>query len=189
MEIPNILICEGRPIYVVVDRHRPLCWACGAAGHLLKACPGMRPESQPQPTTSKGSIDRGRVASGRSNDRSLINLIGEFGLIDTQQVNHPGQVWTWALKWLSTQVVRRADIVLLDCPTFHWLDYLDHRLCSDSTRCQNGCTLKVQSVFTGQVRLLATGNQSRGQLLGIVGGRTLRIGLGPLPPNIAVCPR
>lgn len=49
-EIPNTLMCGGHTIYVVVEGHLPICWACGAAGHLPKACPGKRAEPQPQNT-------------------------------------------------------------------------------------------------------------------------------------------
>lgn len=37
MDIPNVLICGGRKIYVVVEGWRPLCWFCGTAGHLLNS--------------------------------------------------------------------------------------------------------------------------------------------------------
>lgn len=45
-------------------------------------------------------IDRRRGASGRSlRNRSLVDLIGEFGLVDRYRVNHPeGEMWTWACK-------------------------------------------------------------------------------------------
>lgn len=46
MEIPNILICEGRLIYAVVEGRQPLCWAFGVVRHLTKASPGQNPEPQ-----------------------------------------------------------------------------------------------------------------------------------------------
>lgn len=44
MEIPNMLICGGRPIYVIVEGPRLFYWGCGAAGHLSKVFHGKRPE-------------------------------------------------------------------------------------------------------------------------------------------------
>ena len=83
-------------------------------------------------------IDRGRGAKGKARaDRSLVNLINDFGLIDRYRADHPGrEMWTWALRWPSLRVVsyldrmlvRRVDLDLLDCPTFHRLDYSDHKL-------------------------------------------------------------
>lgn len=58
MEIPNTLMCEGRQIYVIVEGRRPLCWVCGAAGHLSRAWPGKTLELQPQPKNKNNSTDR-----------------------------------------------------------------------------------------------------------------------------------
>lgn len=44
MEIPNMLMCGGRPIYVIVEGPRLFYWGCGAAGHLSKVFHGKRPE-------------------------------------------------------------------------------------------------------------------------------------------------
>lgn len=44
------MICEGRPIYVVIEIFRPLC---GTAGHLSKWFSRKRPEPQPEPTANK----------------------------------------------------------------------------------------------------------------------------------------
>lgn len=43
IDIPNVLTCGGRNIYVVVKGRRPHCWSCGATGHLAKLCPGKNP--------------------------------------------------------------------------------------------------------------------------------------------------
>lgn len=46
MDIPN----------VVVEGCHPLCWSCGAVGHLSKSCPGKRPTPQPQlPKSREGT--------------------------------------------------------------------------------------------------------------------------------------
>lgn len=55
--IPNVLTCDGGPIYVMVDARPPLCWACGAAGHLSKTYPGKRPEPQLENATAKESTN------------------------------------------------------------------------------------------------------------------------------------
>lgn len=38
-EIPDILVCRGKRIFVVVEGRRPHCWLCGTVGHLAKMCP------------------------------------------------------------------------------------------------------------------------------------------------------
>lgn len=64
-KIPNVSMCEGRPIYMVVEGRRPLCWACGTAGYLSKAYPGKTPEPQLKPTASKESAQTSsKVAKG-----------------------------------------------------------------------------------------------------------------------------
>lgn len=72
-----------------------------------------------------------------SSDRILLNLIGEFGLVDRYRFDHPGwEIWTWSLKWPPLRVASYVDIMLirrvaldfLDCPTFHRLDYSNLRL-------------------------------------------------------------
>lgn len=32
---------------VVVEGRRPYCWACGASGHMYKACPGRKTVPRP----------------------------------------------------------------------------------------------------------------------------------------------
>lgn len=51
--IPNVLMYEGRPIYVAVEGRRTLCWICGSAGYMSKMCPGKRPEPQPDNCQAK----------------------------------------------------------------------------------------------------------------------------------------
>lgn len=59
MQIPNILTSGSCHIYMVVERRRPLCWACETAGHLSKTYPGNRTQPHPLPTTSKETAEVG----------------------------------------------------------------------------------------------------------------------------------
>lgn len=52
MDIPNVLICGSRPIYVVEGCH-PLCWSCDTVRHLSKSCLEKRPAPQPKLPTSR----------------------------------------------------------------------------------------------------------------------------------------
>lgn len=55
MEMPNPLMGEGRPVYVIVEGRQPLYWACVASGHLPSVCPGKNSEPQPQPKNNKNN--------------------------------------------------------------------------------------------------------------------------------------
>lgn len=48
---PDILLCRGKIIFVVVEKRRLPCWLCGTTSHLAKICPGQKP--MPQPATPK----------------------------------------------------------------------------------------------------------------------------------------
>lgn len=49
MEIPNVLICRGRNILVIVDGRRPHYWSYGVAEHLTKMCLMKNPVPPPPP--------------------------------------------------------------------------------------------------------------------------------------------
>lgn len=62
-----MLNCSCQLIYVVVERRRPLCWACGVADKMSKACPGIKPETQVNPATTNAkveSVTRAKHADG-----------------------------------------------------------------------------------------------------------------------------
>ena len=70
-------------------------------------------------------------------DSGLFDFLTEFDLIDRYRLDHPGrEMLTWIGSSLSGQVrsylyrvlVRRADSDLVNCPTFHWLGWSDHKL-------------------------------------------------------------
>lgn len=44
IEVPNILTCGTRSIFIVVESHCPYCWNFGAVRQLSKLCPGRNPE-------------------------------------------------------------------------------------------------------------------------------------------------
>lgn len=48
--VPNSIICGDRNIFVIVEGHRPNCWACGAVCPLAKLCPDRSLAPHPQPT-------------------------------------------------------------------------------------------------------------------------------------------
>lgn len=51
--IPNIITCRDRSIYVVVEGRRPFCWVCSKPGHLAKSCPGKKPVLQAKQATAE----------------------------------------------------------------------------------------------------------------------------------------
>lgn len=70
MEIPNMLMCGDRFIYVVVEGRRPLWWACGDAWHLSKLFPRKKPEVQSQLQNSKKNEIQSCERSGRMDENS-----------------------------------------------------------------------------------------------------------------------
>lgn len=52
-EIPDIHVCRGRKIFVVVECSRPHCWLCGTTGHLSKNV------SRPKTNASASYIQEG----------------------------------------------------------------------------------------------------------------------------------
>ena len=84
-------------------------------------------------------IDRaGRGVSGLARcDSGLSDFLTEFSLVDRYRLDHPGRkMWTWignsptgqVRSYLDRVLVRRANIDLSTCPTFHWLGWTDHKL-------------------------------------------------------------
>lgn len=55
VETPDKLMCGGRPICVIVEGRRQLCWACGATAHLCNVYLGTNPELHPQSQNTKKS--------------------------------------------------------------------------------------------------------------------------------------
>lgn len=49
-EVPNIITCGGRNIFVVVEGRCRSCWGCDATGQLAKLCPIKKPTPQTQTT-------------------------------------------------------------------------------------------------------------------------------------------
>lgn len=87
--IPNIFHCGGRPIYIVVERRRPVCKACRAAGQLSKACPGKNPEKQPQPSTSKETKEAGispQIYKGPGEWTELVKKKGKSATLPTSSM-------------------------------------------------------------------------------------------------------
>ena len=85
-------------------------------------------------------IDRGRGASGSVGwqERSLIDFVEKFDLVDRYRLDHPGEeMWTWTnsapsvntlkFSYIDRMLVRRADSDFLTCPEFNDLGHADHK--------------------------------------------------------------
>ena len=87
---------------------------------------------------------RGASGSGRCVGR-LVNFWAEFDLIDRYRLDQPGrEMWTWigsssgqVRSYLDRVLVRRAYSDLVACPTFHWLEWTDHKLVRISLQLAN----------------------------------------------------
>ena len=83
-------------------------------------------------------IDRRGGASGLGRpDRTLVDFVEDFDLVDRFRLDHPGvEMWTWThsspsvmhFSYIDRMLVRRADSDFLTCPSFHSLGHSDHKL-------------------------------------------------------------
>ena len=82
-------------------------------------------------------IDRvGKGASGSVRcESSLIDFMARHDLVDRFCLDHPGrEIWTWLDSSPSIRIksyldsVRRADTDFVTCPTFHYVEQINHRL-------------------------------------------------------------
>lgn len=53
MEMPDILTCGRRYIYMVVEGRSPLCWSSGTVGHLSKERPWKTTQPHRHPSKIK----------------------------------------------------------------------------------------------------------------------------------------
>ena len=85
------------------------------------------------------TIDRaGRGVSGSARcDRSLLDFLTEFDLIDRYRLDHPNSPSGQVRSYLNRVLVSRAESDLVTCSTFHWLWRPDHKLVRFSLRLIN----------------------------------------------------
>ena len=82
----------------------------------------------------------------RRRDSRLVGLMTRHNLVDRFRLDHPGrEMWTWldsspsakVGSYLDRVLVRRADIDLFSCSTFHLIAWTDHKLVRVSLRLAN----------------------------------------------------
>lgn len=87
-------------------------------------------------------MDPGRLSlmgdwNAKGSEQAGVCVIDKFDFIDRYRIDLLArEMWTWTSNFPSTQVisyldkmlVRNVNVDLLDCPTFAWLGYLEHKL-------------------------------------------------------------
>ena len=90
-------------------------------------------------------VVRGASRSGRC-ESSLVGFMTRRDLVDRFRLDHPGrEMWTWldsspsakVDSYLDRVLVRRADIDFVSCPTFHLIEWTDHKLVRVSLQLAN----------------------------------------------------
>ena len=90
-------------------------------------------------------VGRGTRRAGRC-DSSLVGFVTHHDLVDRFRLDHPWrEMWTWLDSspsaklgsYLDRVLVRRADIDIVSCPTFHLIAWTDHKLVRVSLQLAN----------------------------------------------------
>lgn len=77
MEIPNVLICGGCSIYVVVEGRHPLCWYYSTAGQLSKSYPRKNPAPAPasKPAAPEKAVGTEKSSQTPSSSNEWPNVV------------------------------------------------------------------------------------------------------------------
>lgn len=54
--IPNILVCQEKRTFVVMEERTLCCWLCGASGLMAKECPAKCTQTPTCPTTTAADV-------------------------------------------------------------------------------------------------------------------------------------
>lgn len=93
-DIMNIRICGGWPIYVGVEGRRPVCWICGEAGHLSKACPVKRQEDQQKIVIPKDKVDEATIPKIDNKPGKWTEAVKRGGVKNTTATHQQEEVKT-----------------------------------------------------------------------------------------------